>query len=291
MGLSDHFSVPFDTLGSGGGVTGIQRNRESEADQSTFNFGTGFRFLGATLSIRPTWASTHNRSTNLNRKQDKTTWPEMNLRWSPNPRSMGDFGRMFRRIEVFSGYSRSKGKDTDLKLSERLAAQGIATAGDSDPGEAGITRTTTTTLTPLIGFVFDLNAGLVLRGNFTTSDGLTQFGRNATDQKQKNRRLTIAVDYRLRPGIRIFGKRTSGDINARLQFTRNANRTLISRLGGDFQPNNGQNQNRFSVTTDYRFSRYVRGGVTVELTNTVNVITEQKRLRRGGGLWTEFIFN
>ena len=291
MGLSDYFSVPFDTLGSGGGVTGIQRNREAEANRSSFNFGTGFRFLGATLSIRPTWTSTHNRSTNLNRKQDNTTWPEMNLRWSPNPRSMGDFGRMFRRIEVSSGYSRRKGKDIDLKLTALTAAQGNAAAGVSDPGEAGITRTTTTTLSPLIGFVFDLNAGLVLRGNFTTLDGLTQFGRNATDQKQKNRRLTIAVDYRLRPGFRIFGKRTSGDINARLQFTRNSNRTLISRIGGDFQPNNGQNQNRFSVTTDYRFSRYVRGGVTVELTNTVNVITEQKRIRRGGGLWTEFIFN
>ena len=285
VGLSDHFSVSFDTLGSGSGVTGIQRNREAEANRSSFNLGTGFKFLGATLSIRPTWASTHNRSTNLNRKQNNTTWPEMNLRWSPNPRSMGDFGRMFRRIELSSGYSRRKGKNTDLRLSDRAAA------GVSDPGEAGITRTTTTTLSPLIGFVVDLSAGLVLRGNFTTLDQLTRFGRNATDQKQQNRRFTIAVDYRLRPGIRIFGKRTSGDINARLQFTRNANRTLISRIGADFQPNNGQNQNRFSVTTDYRFSRYVRGGVTVELTNTVNVITEQKRLRRGGGLWTEFVFN
>ena len=285
MGLSDHFSIPFDTLGSGGGVTGIQRNQETEANRSSLNLGTGFRFLGATLSIRPTWVSTHNRSTNLNRKQNNTTWPEMNLRWSPNPRSMGDFGRMFRRIEVSSGYSRRKGKNTDLKLS------GLAGAEGSDLDEAGINRTTTTTLSPLIGFVFDLNAGLVLRGDFTTLDGLTQFGRNATDQKLQNRRLTIAVDYQLRPGIRIFGKRTSGDINARLQFTRNSNRTLISRIGGDFQPNNGQNRNRFSITTDYRFSRYVRGGLTVELTNTVNVITQQKRLRRGGGLWTEFVFN
>ena len=280
MGLSEHFSVPFDTLGSG-----IQRNQETEANRSSFNLGTGLRLLGTTLSIRPTWVSNHNRSTNLNRKQNTITWPEVNLRWSPNPRDMGDIGRMFRRIEVSSGYSRRKGKNTDLKLADRLAG------GGSDPGEAGITRTTTTTLSPLIGFVADLNAGLVLRGNFTTLDQLTQFGLNATDQKQRNRRLTIAVDYRLRPGIRIFGKRTSGDINARLQFTRNSNRTLISRIGGDFQPNNGQNQNRFSVTTDYRFSRYVRGGVTVELTNTVNVVTQQKRLRRGGGLWTEFIFN
>ncbi len=285
MGLSDYFSVPFDTLGSSGGVTGIQRNRETEANQSSFNIGTGLRFLGTTLSVRPTWASTHTRSTNLNRKQNTTVWPELNLRWSPNPRSMGDFGRMFRRIEVSSGYSRRKGKNTDLKLSNGAAS------GVSDLGEAGITRTTTTNLSPLIGFVADLNAGLVLRGNFTTLDQLTQFGRNATDQKQQTRRLTVAVDYRLRPGIRIFGKRTSGDINARLQFTRNSNRTLISRLGADFQPNNGQNQNRFSVTTDYRFSRYVRGGITVELTNTVNVITQQKRLRRGGGLWTEFVFN
>ena len=288
MGLSDHFSVPFDTLGSGGGAAGIQRNREAEANRSSFNLGTGFRVFGATLNIRPTWVSTHNRSTNLNRKQSNVTWPEMNLRWSPNPRNMGDFGRMFRRIELSSGYSRRQGKNTDLNLA---AAQGSAATGAADPDEAGVTRTTTTMLSPLIGFVFDLNAGLVLRGNFTTLDGLTRFGRNATDQKQQNRSLTIAVDYRLRPGIRIFGRRTSGDINARLQFTRNANRTLISRIGGDFQPNNGQNQNRFSVTTDYRFSRYVRGGVTLELTNTLNVITQQKRLRRGGGLWTEFVFN
>ena len=291
MGLSDYFSVPFDTLGSGGGVTGIQRNQETEANRSSFNLGAGFRFLGATLSIRPTWVSTHNRSTNLNRKQQNTTWPELNLRWSPNPRSMGDFGRMFRRIEVASGFSRRKGKNTDLRLADLAAVQGNTATGSADPGEAGVTRTTTTTLSPLFGFVLDLNAGLVLRGNFTTLDGLNRFGRNATDQKQQNRSLTIAVDYRLRPGIRIFGRRTSGDINARLQFTRNSNRTLISRPGGDFQPNNGQNQNRFSVTTDYRFSRYVRGGITFELTNTLNVITEQKRLRRGGGLWTEFIFN
>ena len=289
MGLSDYFSVPFDTLGSGGGVAGIQRNLESEANRSSFNLGTGLRFFDATLTIRPTWVSTHDRSTNLNRKQNNTTWPEMNLRWSPNPRSMGGFGRHFRRIELSSGFSRRKGKNTDLRLLNRLAEQGIA--GESVPGETGITRTTTTTLSPLIGFVFDLNAGLVLRGNLTTLDGLTRFGQNATDRKQETRTFTVAVDYRLRPGIRIFGKRTSGDINARLQFSRNANRTLISRSGIDFQPNNGQNQNRFSVTTDYRFSRYVRGGVTLELTNTLNVITQQKRLRRGGGLWTEFVFN
>ncbi|MCY3770609.1 MAG: cell surface protein SprA [Gemmatimonadetes bacterium] len=291
MGLSDHFSVPFDTLGSGGQVTGIQRNREAEANRSSFNLRTGFRFLGATLSVGPTWASTHNRSTSLNRKQNNITWPEMNLRWSPNPRNMGDFGRMFRRIELSSGYSRRKGKNTDLKLTALAAAQGNATSGAADPGEAGITRTTTTNLSPLISFVADLNAGVVLRGNFTTSEQLTQFGTSATDRKDRNRRLTIALDYRLRPGIRIFGKRTSGDINARLQFIRNSSKTLISRIGGDFQPNNGQNQNRFSVTTDYRFSRYVRGGITVELTNTMNVITQQKRLRRGGGLWTEFTFN
>ncbi|MYI98871.1 MAG: hypothetical protein F4104_04405 [Gemmatimonadetes bacterium] len=290
MGLSDYFSVPFDTLGTGVGVTGIQRNQESEANRSSFNVGTGINFLGASFSIRPTWVSTHNRSTNLNRKQRNTTWPEMNLRWSPNPRSMGEFGRLFRRIELSSGFSRRNVKSTDLKQQDLAVAQGAAT-GDSDPGESAITRTTTTTLSPLFGFVFDLNAGLVLRGNFTTSDGLTQFGRNATDQKLQTRSITVAVDYRLRPGVRIFGRRTSGDINARLQFTRNSNRTLISRIGGDFQANNGQNQNRFSVTTDYRFSRYVRGGVTLELTNTLNVITQQKRLRRGGGLWTEFVFN
>lgn len=290
MGLSDYFSVPFDTLGTGGGVTGIQRNQESEANRSSFNIGTGIRFMGASFSIRPSWVSTRNRSTNLNRKQRNTTWPEMNLRWSPNPRSMGEFGRLFRRIELSSGFSRRNSKSTDLKQQDLAVAQGAAT-GDSDPGESGITRTTTTTLSPLFGFVFDLNAGLVLRGNFTTTDGLTQFGRNATDQKLQTRSITVAVDYRLRPGVRIFGRRTSGDINARLQFTRNSNRTLISRIGGDFQANNGQNQNRFSVTTDYRFSRYVRGGVTLELTNTLNVITQQKRLRRGGGLWTEFVFN
>ena len=289
MGLSDNFSVPFDTLGAGGGVTGIQRNQESEANRSSFNLGTGIRLHGATLSVRPTWVSTHNRSSNLNRKQNNTTWPEVNLRWSPNLRSMGDFGRSFRRIELSSGYSRRKGKNTDLGLVALAAAQGNAV--DSDPDEAGITRTTTTSLSPLIGFVFDLNAGVVIRGNFTTLDGLTRFGRNTTDQKQQNRSLTVAVDYRLRPGIRIFGKRTSGDINARLQYTRNTNETLISRLGGDFQPNNGQNQNRISVTTDYRFSRYIRGGVTLEFTNTLNVITQQKRIRRGGGLWTEFVFN
>lgn len=290
-GLSDHFSVPFDTLGSGSGVTGIQRNRESEANRSSFNLGTGFRFLGATLSIRPTWTATHNRSTNLNRKQNNATWPEMNLRWNPNPGNMGDFGRMFRRIELSSGYSRRKGKNIDLRLSDPADTQGNAPMASTDSGEAGITRTTTTNLSPLIGFVFDLNAGLVLRGNYTSSDGLTQFGRNATDQKQQNRSLTVMMDYRLRSGVRIFGKRTSGDINARLQFTRNTSRIAISRLGGGFQPSNGQNQNRFSVTTDYRFSRYIRGGITVELTNTLNVITQQKRLRRGGGLWTEFVFN
>ncbi len=291
VGLSDDITVPFDTATSGGGVTGIQRNQETEANRSSFNLGTGLRFLGATLSVRPTWVSAHNRSTNLNRKQNNTTWPEMSLRWNPNPRSMGDFGRMFRRIEVSSGFSRRKGKTTDLSLSDRLVAQEAGVAGTADPNEAGITRTTTTTLSPLIGVVIDLNAGLVMRGNFTTTDGLIQFGRNATDQKQRNRALSIAVDYRLRPGIRIFGKRTSGDINARLQFTRNTSRILISRSSGGFQPNNGQNQNRFSVTTDYRFSRYVRGGFTVELTNTLNVITQQKRIRRGGGLWTEFLFN
>ncbi len=291
VGLSDDISVPFDTLTSGGGVTGIQRNQETESNRSSFNLGTGLRFLGATLSVRPTWVSAHNRSTNLNRKQNNTTWPEMSLRWNPNPRSMGDFGRIFRRIEVASGFSRRKGRTTDLKLSDLMVAQETAAAGTTDPNEAGITRTTTTTLSPLIGVVIDLNAGLVVRSNFTTIDGLTQFGRNATDQKQRNRSLSVAIDYRLRPGIRIFGKRTSGDINARLQFTRNTSRMLISRNSGGFQPNNGQNQNRFSVTTDYRFSRYVRGGFTVELTNTLNVITQQKRIRRGGGLWTEFLFN
>ena len=249
VGLTDHFSVPFDTLTTGGGITGIQRNQETESSRSSFNVGTGLRFLGATFSIRPNWISSQNSSTNLNRRQRNTTWPEMSLRWSPNPRNMGDFGRLIRRIEVSSGYSRRNGRTTDLKLSDLISD--ISTTESIDSNEAGITRTTTTTLSPLIGFVLDLNAGLVVRGNFTTID----------------------------------------DINARLQFTRNTSRILISRFGGDFQSNNGQNQNRLSVTTDYRFSRYIRGGLTVEFTNTQNVITQQKRVRRGGGLWTEFLFN
>ena len=289
VGLTHYFSVPFDTLTSGGGITGIQRNQETELNRSSFNVGTGLRFLGATFSVRPNWISSQNRSTNLNRKQKNTTWPEMSLRWSPNPRSMGDFGRMFRRIEVSSGYSRRIGRTTDLKLSDLMTE--TSTTEAMDLNEAGITRTNTTTLSPLIGFVLDLNAGLVVRGNFTTLDGLTRFGRNETDQKQRNRTLSFAIDYRLRPGIRFFGKKTNGDINARLQFTRNTSRILISRFGGGYQSNNGQNQNRFSVTTDYRFSRYIRGGITVEFTNTLNVITQQKRVRRGGGLWTEFLFN
>ncbi|MYH19144.1 MAG: cell surface protein SprA [Gemmatimonadetes bacterium] len=292
MGLSDYFSVPFDTLGASGGVTSIQPNQESEQNRSSFNVGTGIRYLGAVLSIRPTWVSTQTRSSNLNRRQNNTTWPEMNLRWSwsPNPRNSGDFGRLFRRIELSSGFARRKGKDTDLRQQNLTVAQANA-AGESAPQESGITRTTMTVLSPLFGFVFDLNAGLVLRGSFSTSDGLTRFGTNATDRKEQNRDFIVAVDYRLRPGVRIFGRRTSGDINARLQFSRNSNKTLYSRAGLDFQPDNGQNRNRFSVSTDYRFSRYVRGGLTLELTNTQNVITREKRLRRGGGLWTEFVFN
>jgi len=290
LGLN-YFAVPFDTLASGGGVTGIQRNQENENYRTAFNIGTGLRILGATLSVRPTWISTQNQATNLNRVQNNITWPEMSLRWSPNPQKMGNVGRIFRRIEISSAYSRRKGRTSDLRLLDLQVGQGSSSSNITDSYETGVTRTTTTTLSPLVGVIFDLNAGLVVRGNYTTINGLTRFGSNATDQKQRNRSLTIALDYRLRSGIRIFGKRTNGDINARLQFSRNTSRMLISRLDTGFQANNGQNQNRFSATTDYRFSRYIRGGLTVELTNTLNVITRQKRVRRGGGLWTEFLFN
>ena len=280
IGLTDHISVPFDTLSADGGGTGIQRNRETEANRSSFVLSTGLRFLDATLSFRPTWTSTHNQTSNSNTKQNNVTWPEMTLRWNPNTRNLGALGRLFRRVEVSSGFSRHRGKTTDLRL-----------AGNTDLQEAATNRTTTTSLSPLIGFVFDMESGLVVRGNFKTSDVLRRFGRNQTDQKQRDRSLTFSVDYRLRPGFRVFGRRASGDVNTRLQFTRETRRMLHSRGGGDYQPNNGQNQNRFQLTTDYRFSRYVRGGLKFELTNSLNVITQQKRLHRGGGLWTEIQFN
>ncbi|MCY3714569.1 MAG: cell surface protein SprA [Gemmatimonadetes bacterium] len=280
LGLTDHISVPFDTLSADGGGTGIQQNRETETDRSSFILSAGIRFLGTTLSFRPTWISSHNRTSNSNTMQNNVTWPEMTLRWNPNPRNMGSLGRLFRRLEILSGFSRHQGKVTDLRL-----------VGNADLQEAAINRTTTTSLSPLIGFVFDMESGLVVRGNFNTSDVLRRFGRNQTNQQQQDRSLTFSVDYRLRPGFRVFGRRTSGDVNTRLQFTRETRRMLHSRGGGDYQPNNGQNQNRFQLTTDYRFSRYVRGGIKLELTNSQNVITQQKRLHRGGGLWTELLFN
>ena len=111
---------------------------------------------------------------------------------------------------------------------------------------------------------------------------------------EKNQIFTAkpgSLDYRIQPGFSLFGKTMKGSLNLQTQIMRSSNETLISRDGSTFKPSNGQRQLSIRTRSDYQFSRRIRGGLTIEWTNSANTITNEKRRIRQGGFWTEFEFN
>jgi len=271
-------AIAADTTG-GAQVITIQQNRETES--VTFDVDTGFKLISdLSFTFRPDWRSSNTRSTNTNIEQRSLTWPQTSIRWSPNVRRMGGLGRLFRRIDLSSGYARRVDRQTNLNLAANTNLVGTAE-----------TKTTSTSLSPLIGVTLDWAIGLGLRGNYETYDEVSRLGLSATDQKRQNRTLNLAFDYRFNSGFQFFGHRLNGNLTTRLQVSRSSAQTLISRDGNSFKPSNGQKQIGISFRTDYQFSRHVRGGLNLEWTNTENAITKEKRLLRSGGFWTEFQFN
>ena len=271
-------SVASDTTGNAP-VTTIQQNRETES--VTFDMDTGFKLISdLSFNFRPNWRSSNTRSTNTNIEQKSRTWPETSIRWAPNVRKIRGLNRLFNRIDLSSGYVRRVDRQTNLNLAANTNLVGTAE-----------TKTTSTSLSPLLGVTLDWTFGLAMRGNYDTFDEESRLGLSATDQKRENRTLTLALDYRIDSGFQFFGNRLSGNLNSRIQVTRSTAQTLISRDGSSFNPSNGQKQLGISFRSDYQFSRHVRGGFSFEWTNTQNVITLEKRLLRAGGFWTEFQFN
>ena len=271
-------AIAADTTG-GAQVITIQQNRETES--VTFDMDTGFKLISdLSFTFRPNWRSSNTRSTNTNIEQRSRTWPQTSIRWSPNVRRLGGLGRLFRRIDLSSGYARRVDRQTNLNLAANTNLVGTAE-----------TKTTSTSQSPLIGVTLDWAIGLAMRGNYETYDEVSRLGLSATDQKRQNRTLPLAFDYRFNSGFRFFGQRLNGNLTTRLQVSRSSAQTLISRDGNSFKPSNGQKQIGISFRTDYQFSRHVRGGLNLEWTNTENAITKEKRLLRSGGFWTEFQFN
>lgn len=271
-------AVAADTTG-GSQVITIQQDRHTES--INFDMDTGFKlFSDLNFTFRPAWRSSNTRSINTNIEQKSRTWPETSIRWSPNVRRIGGLSKVFRRVDLSSGYARRVDRQTNLNLAANSSLTGTAE-----------TKTTSTSLSPLIGVTLDWAFGLAMRSNYETFDEISRLGLSATDQKRENRTLTFALDYRLDSGFRFFGNRLSGNLNTRVQVSRSSAQTLISRDGSSFKPSNGQKQISISLRSDYQFSRHVRGGFSLEWTNTQNAITNEKRLLRAGGFWTEFQFN
>jgi len=273
---------PDTTVTGGNRVITIQQDRQQEA--VNFDLDTGFKLISdLNISIRPSWRYSTTRTTNTHLEQRSRAWPETGIRWSPNIRKIGVVNKLFRRVDLSSGYARRVDRSKNLSLSS------------AGTGQIAETVTTSTNFSPLLGVTFDWNFGMSMRANYDRLNDLSRLGLSATDQKRIQRTLTVSLDYRISSGFRIplfgRGKKLNGNLNLRTQFTRSLNETLISRNQNPFKPSNGQRQTAITMRSDYQFSRHVRGGLSFEWTNTRNTITKEKRLLRQGGFWTEFQFN
>ena len=272
-----------DTSSSGNQIITIQRDRQTRS--VGFDMDTGFKLISdLNVTIRPSWKTSSTSSSNTNLRQTSRTWPETGLRWSPPIRKVKGISRVFRRIDVSSGYSRRIDKSTNLNLS-----------ASSSQGNTAETVTTSTGFSPVIGLAFDWNAGMTTRVSYDKSNEISRLGLSATDQKRAQSNFTFGLDYRISPGLKIpffgKGKKLKGNLTLRTQVVRTSNETLISRDQTNFKPSNGQKQLAFTIRSDYGFTQHVRGGLNFEWTNTRNSITKEKRLLRQGGFWTEFQFN
>lgn len=283
FGFSDDPDVTTAATDSITGITTIQQDRTSTS--TNFNMDTGFRPVsGLDITTRSTWRSTQTQSVNTNIATNSLTWPDMSTRWSPALRRLPSLSRVVQRLDFNTGYARRVDENRNNNLMLSSAATGLRPE----------TRTETTTLSPVLGVAVAMANGLGLNAKYDATDIRTFNGLSATDQRQENRTLTVSLDYRVRPGVRIpfFGdKPLQGNLNLQTQVVQSSTVTLLSRDGSTFRPSNGQKQLSIRLRSDYQFSRRVRGGLTIEWTNTENTVTKEKRRIRQGGFWTEFQFN
>jgi hypothetical protein len=279
FGFSDDPGVTAPSADSTG-IISIQQDRQSES--ATFSFDTGVKlFADINLSTRPAWRSAKTVSSNSNIETRSRTWPDAALRWTPPLRGLETLSRVIRRIDISSGYNRKVDTSTNVNLL------------NANPGLAGgaETKTIVQSFSPLLQVTLDWAFGLSMRSSYETTKTDQQLGLSSTDQRLNNRSLTVALDYRIQPGFNFFGKKLKGSLNLQTQVIRSSNETLIARDGATYKPSNGQSQLSVRTRSDYQFSRRIRGGLTVEWTNTENTITNEKRRIRQGGFWTEFEFN
>ena len=274
---------PPDTTG-GSQVITIQRDQRSQS--ASYGFDTGLElFADLNIATRPIWRNSTRVSANTNIETRSRTWPEASVRWSPPLRNFETISKIFRRVDINSGYSHTVNTTENINL---------AAANPNLVGSAE-SRTVETAFSPLVGFVVDWAVGLTTRVNYDTKTSDQRLGLSSTDQQTKDQTLSIALDYRIQPGFTIpffgGGKQLKGSLNLQTQIIRTASETLISRDNATFTPSNGRREISIRTRSDYQFSRRIRGGLTVEWTNTENSITKEKRRIRQGGFWTEFLFN
>ena len=283
LGFTDQPGVTAPPPDSTGTIT-IQRDRQTES--STLGLDSGLKlFANLNITARSTWRTARTISSNTNIETRARTWPDLSARWSPPLQKLPYVTRVVRRLDFSSGYSRKVDQSNNINL----AAANPDLVGSSE------TRSTTASFAPLFGITMDWAFGLTMRTNFESTNTEQHLGLSSTDQRLENRSLTLAFDYRIKPGFRIpffgRGKKLQGSMNLQTQIVRSSNTTLISRDSASFKPSNGQRQFSVRIRSDYQFSRRVRGGLNLEWTNTENSITKEKRRIRQGGFWTEFQFN
>jgi hypothetical protein len=279
FGFSDQPGVTAPSADSTG-IIAIQQDRRTES--STFSLETGLNLIAdITLSTRPAWRASKTVSPNSNIETRSRTWPDAAIRWTPPLRRFEALTRVIRRLDFSSGYNRKVDTSTNVNLL------------NANPNLAGgaETKTIVRSFSPLIQVTLDWAFGLSMRSSYETTRTDQKLGLSSTDQQLNNNSLTVGIDYRIQPGFTLFGKTLKGSLNLQTQVIRSSNETLISRDGATFTPSNGQRQLSIRTRSDYQFSRRIRGGLTIEWTNTENAITNEKRRIRQGGFWTEFEFN
>jgi len=279
FGFSDQPGITAPSADSTG-IIAIQQDRRTESSSLTIDTGVKL-FADITLSTRPAWRTSKTESPTSNIETWSHTWPDAAIRWTPPLRSFQSLTKLIRRIDLSTGYNRKVDTATNINLL------------NANPGLAGgaETKTVVRSFSPLIQVALDWAFGLSMRSSYQKTLTDQKLGLSSTDQQLKNTTLNISLDYRIQPGFRLFGKMLKGSMNLQTQIISSLNETLIARDGSTFKPSNGQRQLSFRTRSDYQFSRRIRGGLTIEWTNTANTITNEKRRIRQGGFWTEFEFN
>ncbi|MEE8404131.1 MAG: hypothetical protein V3S17_01935, partial [candidate division Zixibacteria bacterium] len=216
-----------------------------------------------------------------------TSWPDLSIRISKFKSLPLIKGIVNRMISIFSprtGFSRKEQRTRDIV------------------GGFDITKSTSSSFSPLLSINFKLWRSLSLSGSYTysTEESIKRStGDGQFQSKTNTNRRTIAATTKYTfssPGgirIPIFGRlKFTSTVNIDLTFKYSANKSITSKSESGDDERVSQDKSDFTVrpTISYSFSRQIRGGLSGSWQDTNDANSGRKSHVRQIQIWMEIRF-